>query len=1055
MSKSISIIHLSDIHIKENRNVVESRVAKIFEAIKNRLLNRERIFIVTTGDIAFSGKQSEYKRACNNLYNPLYKLIHDYTNTDIHLVFIPGNHDCEFARNAEKVRNAVLKDLRQNGFTDLDDEVISVCCAPQTNYVEFVHSIRLKNNGDLILDEPLLQISTFNVAGRIIKFSCYNTSWGSYLKEHIGNMGYPIEYMMAKIPKIESDLSISLLHHPFNWQTPENSKKFRQALALTSDIVISGHEHSADITIFQDFKEAYTAIHVESGALQDTDLPNSSEFNLIDVDLESMSICVRPFKYYNSANRVGYETNEDCDWKPILHFNKLKDSDFTLKNEFDRYLDDPGASFIHPNTDHLSLSDIYISPNLTDIETNKAKKRQLISFLSSSSVLELPSEIDNTKRCILLLGNEGCGKTAVLRHHFKQYYIQGRYPILINASTIESISKDKLFKFIEKEFKRQYHEADARFSEIDYRSVVILIDDFHKLPFKNGRESIIEILQGAYATIIITGNELMQYESYTKADSSTKEIFLDFEKYLIQEYGPTLRNQLVNKWYRVGKEYLPENERNDFFRLVDEAESYITEIIGKNLIPSYPIYILSILQALQTGVKDSSDANLYGYYYELLITRSLRKAVIDKDDTGFYISFSKEYCYFLFDSKIRFSPLSLHDFKNFIIKHGKNYNIHDINTAHVIETLVNASIIIISPDNFVTIAYKYIYYFFVAKYLSDNIEEDDIREQVELMAERVYREEYSNIILFLTHLSKSKFIIEKLIEKSKQIFADVELIQLNKDIEFINNLQASIPEKIIQEFRVEKSREENIISKEEHENEATQAEYAELVPIEEYDLREDLSTIDMLAYLTKAVRTINILGQITRKYWGEMKGENKFSLAEETFSLGLRTLKYYFGMLENSQQTLIQHVKSIIDRKHVKDEISKIEVEAITANFIFSLSSASSFGLIKRVVNSIGSEKLAKTFDDIVQKLPFNSVKIIHAAIKLDHFDSFPLRDIEELVKDNEKNPLAFVVLQNLVLDYLYMYDVSIERKQQIFSLLKIKIQNQRYIAATSEIKKS
>jgi hypothetical protein len=53
-----------------------------------------------------------------------------------------------------------------------------------------------------------------------------------------------------------------------------------------------------------------------------------------------------------------------------------------------------------------------------------------------------------------------------------------------------------------------------------------------------------------------------------------------------------------------------------------------------------------------------------------------------------------------------------------------------------------------------------------------------------------------------------------------------------------------------------------------------------------------------------------------------------------------------------------------------------------------------------------------------------------------------------------KKTPLAFSTLQNLVIDYLYMFEVSYVKKQQILNMLNIKMQTQRFIDATSQKRK-
>jgi hypothetical protein len=546
----------------------------------------------------------------------------------------------------------------------------------------------------------------------------------------------------------------------------------------------------------------------------------------------------------------------------------------------------------------------------------------------------------------------------------------------------------------------------------------------------------------------------MQYDSFKDSKNNIVDPFETFDRYIIAEFGPSLRNIIITKWYRLGKDYLDNGEKNEFLRAVDNASENITSIIGRNLIPAYPIYILSILQAMETGQQESTQNNLHAYYYEMLIKTYLKKSLGDSEELGFYLGLCKEYFYFLFSQKIRFHPLELEGFKKFLRHHEAKYGIDQLNVNTVVNVLKKGRIFKNSKDQSIAATYKYVYYFFVAKYLSDNIEGQEVRDVIDKMAERMYRDEYSNIILFLTHLSKNPYIIEKLLEKAKTIFQEDDIAKLECDVDFVNQLQQTLPELVYQNIEVEDARKENLEEQEaleEIEREFEQARFED----NDYDLNEDLTSIDTLALLTKAMRTISILGLVTKKNWGEILGKDKMRLTEETFGLGLRTLNHHFRMIKNSEMEIIDHVKTIINKRFIREKLKKVDIENITKNYIFTLCSSSTFGILKNIINSIGTDKLSKTFDDVVNLHPYNSFKLAMMGIELDHYKGFPYQRIEQLKKDNERNPLGFSSIQNLVIDYLHMYDVPYDRKQQICALLNIKMQEQRAIDSISMVKKS
>ena len=57
------ILHLTDLHIKPNDNLILNRIAKIHNAVSYELINTERLYIVVTGDIVDKGLQKGYEYA--------------------------------------------------------------------------------------------------------------------------------------------------------------------------------------------------------------------------------------------------------------------------------------------------------------------------------------------------------------------------------------------------------------------------------------------------------------------------------------------------------------------------------------------------------------------------------------------------------------------------------------------------------------------------------------------------------------------------------------------------------------------------------------------------------------------------------------------------------------------------------------------------------------------------------------------------------------------------------------------------------------------------------
>ncbi|MDZ7718146.1 MAG: hypothetical protein U5K72_04925 [Balneolaceae bacterium] len=70
-----------------------------------------------------------------------------------------------------------------------------------------------------------------------------------------------------------------------------------------------------------------------------------------------------------------------------------------------------------------------------------------------------------------------------------------------------------------------------------------------------------------------------------------------------------------------------------------------------------------------------------------------------------------------------------------------------------------------------------------------------MRELITKMCERVFKDEYASIIMFVTHLSKDSFIINELI-KIANTLQHLNVSKLEDDITEINNLVKKMPNKI-------------------------------------------------------------------------------------------------------------------------------------------------------------------------------------------------------------------------------------------------------------------
>lgn len=713
-----------------------------------------------------------------------------------------------------------------------------------------------------------------------------------------------------------------------------------------------------------------------------------------------------------------------------------------IKFSFQSYLNDIEASFAHSKVDNLKLDDIYIAPDLKDIYNSDKSNSFKVKNLD-----EITNTTDSENVKFVLLGNDLAGKTANSKYLFGRYFELGFYPILINGLDIGgNIRSEAIQKLIEEKIQEQY-EKPFHVDDIERSKAIVIIDDFHKASKGKSKfwPHLMNNIEEVIPNIIVTGNSLMPIENINKEDP-----FKDFGVYSILEFGPKFRYELVNKWNTIGIEsrFIDQNE---LLRKNDIAISHINSIIGKNYIPSNPFYLLSILQAMESGNVQNPNYSIHGFYYEVLINECFSKAVKDKKEISLYYNYLTQFCFHLFELGVK--DVSIEEFEKF---HQYYCEKHDLTYKKetILQTFHNAKLLYV--NNRVYIKEKYVYYFFVAKYIANEIgNRPEMRELITKMCERVFKDEYASIIMFVTHLSKDSFIINELIKIANTLFSASNVSKLEDDITEINNLVKKMPDQILEIVDVQSKRKEEL--EEQDEAEKLEKELEESTDdYDSYTLEDDVASIDFFARITRALKTIDILGQVTKKHWGELDGTQKLNLVETTYDLGLRTLDVYLDLIQKNVDDIIEHIGNLVNEKHIKDRYSlKKEIEETARNYVFKICFMAAFGVIKRVSNSIGYDKLKNTYERVLENHSYNSIKLIDLSIKLGYSNISTHIDLIYDHKDAmNKNILSMVVLQNLVIDYMYMFDTDYRTKSQICEKLGISVKEQLKIEKTSTVKR-
>jgi predicted MPP superfamily phosphohydrolase len=988
-------INLSDIHIKTDVNEMILTKLEEFNGYIETLRQKggfENVVVMISGDIAFSGIKEEY-----DLLKPILTKIAESAK----ILLCPGNHDHDFS-NSSKTRLTMLK----TPLEDIEDDLIEFVTKGQAEYFAFesvVSSLQPTKKSNLS--------NLYEVSDKI-NIQSLNTAWCSSLKEKGGTLKLPINKILT--PKDEK-INILFFHHPLSWFEPNNQKEIRNYITDSFDIIITGHEHIADS--FKVTTENTTSLMIESISFDD---PTIAENGFLSFMMKDNDVVIE--KHIWDNNR--FLAIQSMSKSEIISASSKCLNGVELNLDFYNTLKDIGAGFIHSNQDELNLNDLFVYPNINIQSENNDRLK------SKSAKLLLT---DNSLKKTIITGEECSGKSTLLKKLYLEHLANDSLPVLLDGSNIIKAKKLDL-KLIEFELSNQYENFTYQNFIENKKEKVLIIDNFDSIK-GNSKELGMNMskVMAIFDKVLITVSD-----SYDLGDSRiiSDNIFVNFEKVEILRLGFRLRLELINKWNLLKDEC--QNSKDELVIRNDVATRTINGIIGKNYIPSSPLFLLTMLQSIDTGTASDMNTSSYGYYYQYLITTSLGNSGIKKEQLDEMFNYIKELSYHFYVKKIKEdSSTNLWDFNATFCK---VYGLK-IDAGNRLKKLVKAKILACcSKEQTYTFKYPYIYYFFIAKYLAESLFEESTQEIIENLIESLNVNKNMNILMFLTHHSKDKLILKKIISRSKQLFENEKMANLDMDSMFIDNIVNSLPAIV---YEADNSNTlENRLEVEE-EKDQSHPEHVKIDPELEDDDKDDQpensKAVDLIKELNLSFKSLELLGQLSRNYYGSLKADQKSELIEEAISAPLRGIGAVFSVLNKNPDETLELIKTAITNKIGNtQDIDDKKVDQFAREALFNLMGNISYGFIKKIASSIGNVNLMPVIEDLTNKVDTNSHKLIYLATKLDMGNYVTPDSVKQLIHTIEQNALSSTLTKALILNYLYMFEVKDEVVQKLCKVADI-----------------
>lgn len=558
---------------------------------------------------------------------------------------------------------------------------------------------------------------------------------------------------------------------------------------------------------------------------------------------------------------------------------------------------------------------------------------------------------------------------------------------------------------------------------------MLLVDDIDEAQVNTeGKNKFLRIARNLCDMVIVSADAAFSFEELAY-HGETENPLLSFKHLVLNQFGHLQRHKLIERWLSLGQEYqMSEEELSDKLRKMTHS---VDTVIQERMLPSHPMVVLMAIEIVEASIPPDLNLGWYGYVYEYVITRALATSLrgISPDMKCRYLS---EVAYYLFARGM--SDAGDKDLAELTSQYHQTYQIK-LNHQSLIKGLVSARFLV-ERNGRIGFRYPNVYYYFVARYLRDNLQDSQrraaVRKIVRRLCQDVYRTDSYIIVQFLTYLSPDPFVRSEMLRNSRELYKEEPPCDLVSDSRFIIRAAGQLPE-LEMELEVGSQ-------KEKRERRLAEIDKSEVraQEVNSTEADEEMAPDHDLCELVVSIRTIQLLGQTLRNFGGSLRGPVKVELTEECYMLGLRIIGC---LLVPLKEELPEHVEIVKGWMKEADEgiEDDLELDMKARQFVLMASIVFTAGIVKTIAFSAGSEILQEIYDEVLRRQPTASVRLIDVAIKLEHFKHFPEAEVLDLHQRLEKELLPWAILRFLVYDRLNLYYCDHATRQRICARLRIK----------------
>jgi len=980
----ILFIHLSDMHFEDETDIKTTKTKMLIKAIKSKSNLIDECIIVCSGDVTNSAEVKQYETA-NNFFNYIIEESMDEFCNGIKLFVVPGNHDLNLSgdkRDSTDIEK-ILDDMSES---EINKIALDELCR---NKNFFSSSFIEKNiNQPILVSSKKIELSDISLSVNLL-----NTSIFSALNSDTKGLHYLPSNELQKLSNNNADISISIMHHSYEYFHYNCSKELKNGLYNNSDIIFIGHEHTIESEMLNE------SIWISRGGSYSTTYTKESEFKAIVFDTELKTISESVFTW-NDKNVIFYENLMEG---KKLNFNK---SGFSINKNFknDFFSDNQGTGndclkyFVFPTIKH------YENKFEEKHEDGVISEDEFINIAINNSIINIVSRPEN-------------GKTTFLKYLFNNFYKNNYTPIYLSNLSYLNNMETAINNVFKKQFSSNNNEYD-KFKQLPKSKRIVLFDDFDKISDTRKRKDIFNYLKQNFGVVIFTTTQIDEIDFEESINKFIESEYM-IRTLKLQNFYYTKRNELI-------KSMCKSCGINDV-DVIDSVKQAMNEFINKNMsiINLSPSMLIQYIKFFIEGneIRQKDDSALF-VIFENNIRNLIRKNVHD-NDLNDYLTFLTDFAYNLHQKQnTRFSHSE-------ISKYIDYYNDHmmcNINALNFLEAMKRSEIICGSENNnhfeFTNINY---YAYFIAKKIDINIGKAEMLKDIDNLVKNICFSLNDKILMFLTNIRNNTQFILELCDELDKILEDYPEICLNPSnlsvFDKMSNNTIDMPT----------NRENNLIDRRIEEDEIHRIEQNKEGKVAHDEYNNSGKDVEKYPYnLIRAHKYLEIISKTFISQYSNLNGLEKIKVSKHLIEipnkLAYASLKPFSDNFDNIVKKLYELLQEM------GDSILKGKSQGDVQNLLVDHARAIMLSLFDNIAYISNTSKTYEIFEKLniegetydiqkLMRLSFlnNNNKFIHEAITM--------------LKRYKKNKIMKTIIRLIVRVFLIRHDnLDYKLKQRISS---------------------